>query len=68
MAFTEVYGYGFRPYEYLPKPVNITNSAVNQTLQSGMYGLRSFLFPDVFALVLYTAKWTCLDKNPYMVK
>ena len=68
VAFSQVYGHGFRPYEYLPQPLHPTSSAANQTLTSGMYGLRTFLYPDIFAVVLYLAKMVGLDWNPYMVK
>ncbi|KAH3891311.1 uncharacterized protein LOC127854467 [Dreissena polymorpha] len=52
VAFSEVYGYGFRPYEYLPKPTHVVTSAENHTFRTGMFGLRSFLIPDMFAGVL----------------
>lgn len=54
VANSEIYGYGFRPYEYLPPP-DINNSNVTvarkHEWQLGMYSLRSFLLPRIFAHV-----------------
>ncbi|XP_052797569.1 uncharacterized protein LOC128229786 isoform X2 [Mya arenaria] len=67
VAFSEVNGYGFRPYEYLPAPINVTTSVENRTLTSGMYGLRSFMFPYVFAALLYATKLIGIGSSPFMI-
>lgn len=67
VAFSEVYGYGFRPYEYLPPPGFRNTSIDQQHTQSGMFALRSFMFPRIFSLVLYLAKFLGWDSNPLMI-
>jgi len=56
VAHSEIYRYGFRPYEYLPPPdmnsINITVARQHE-YQLGMYSLRSFLLPRIFAYVGY---------------
>ncbi|XP_062582598.1 uncharacterized protein LOC134244339 [Saccostrea cucullata] len=50
VAFSEVHGYGFRPYEFLPPATgpNVT-SARSQERMLGMYALRSFIYPRILA-------------------
>ncbi|XP_061162414.1 uncharacterized protein LOC133171643 [Saccostrea echinata] len=52
VAFSEVHGYGFRPYEFLPPATgpNVT-SARSQERMLGMYALRSFIYPRILASV-----------------
>lgn len=67
MAFTDVYGYGFYPYEYLPPPTNISTAAEKQAATMGMYGLRSFLYPKAFAIAMETARLVGIPLSPFMV-
>ncbi|XP_060561315.1 uncharacterized protein LOC132721080 [Ruditapes philippinarum] len=67
VAFSEVYGYGFRPYEYLRAPENISIPGEAQMLASGMYGLRSPIYPRMFMLSLRLAKMLGLDQSPFVV-
>lgn len=68
VAFSEVYGYGFRPYEYLPAPNHTDIYAEAKLLQSGMYGLRSPIYPKMFMVALRFAKIAGLDQSPFMVR
>ena len=68
VAFSEVYGYGFRPYEYLPPPpTNTTIPTEQHDLRSGMYALRSFIYPSIFTVVLTVARYLGVDGNPLLV-
>ena len=54
VAHSELYGYGFRPYEYLPPPGSDNyTTAQTQEHALGMYSLRSCLLPKLFILVAY---------------
>ena len=71
VAHSEVYGYGFRPYEYLPPPgsatINVTSELRAEEVKRGMYSLRSFLLPKLLAAVLYTATYFIPNVSPYLV-
>ena len=67
VAFADVYGYGFYPYEYLKPPTNITTSAEKQLAKMGMYSLRSFLYPKMFSFAMDIARWCYLPLTPFMV-
>ncbi|XP_060075872.1 uncharacterized protein LOC132555542 [Ylistrum balloti] len=57
VAHSEFYGYGFRPYEYMP-PLEGANSTSVGRLQEnllGMYSLRSFLYPKLLVIALHVA-------------
>ncbi|OWF40950.1 uncharacterized protein LOC110463146 [Mizuhopecten yessoensis] len=58
VAHSELYGYGFRPYEYMP-PLDGANTTTSvgrlQENMLGMYSLRSFLYPKLLAAALYVA-------------
>ena len=80
VAHSEVYGYGFRPYEYLPPP-NISGpdagvaspgaarpSAVErQEAALGMYSLRTFLHPKLYMLVLGGKELLGIHASPFLV-
>ncbi|XP_071093433.1 uncharacterized protein [Haliotis cracherodii] len=50
VAHSEVYGYGFRMYEYLPPPDSVMTSAEDQENTLGFYSLRSFLYPHIYTI------------------
>ncbi|CAG2212773.1 unnamed protein product [Mytilus edulis] len=54
VAHSELYGFGFRPYEYLPPPdlndPNITIARKHE-YHLGMYSLRSFIIPEIYSYV-----------------
>ncbi|XP_067671377.1 uncharacterized protein [Haliotis asinina] len=50
VAHSEVYGYGFRMYEYLPPPDSILTTAEDQENTLGFYSLRSFLYPHIYTI------------------
>ncbi|KAK3084812.1 hypothetical protein FSP39_019458 [Pinctada imbricata] len=53
VAHSELYGYGFRPYEYLPDEKSEVSIARAQELDLGMYSLRSFIVPKIFVMIAY---------------
>ncbi|KAL3857570.1 hypothetical protein ACJMK2_012221 [Sinanodonta woodiana] len=67
VAFSEVYSYGFRTYEYLPPPHNVTSGVEQMESDMGMYSLRSFLLPDTLMLVFHLARFIGLGKNAFLV-
>ncbi|KAK3581733.1 hypothetical protein CHS0354_000117 [Potamilus streckersoni] len=67
VAFSEVYGYGFRTYEYLPPLYNVTSGVEQQESDMGMYSLRSFLLPDMLMLVFDVTRFIGLGKNAFLV-
>ncbi|KAJ8312303.1 hypothetical protein KUTeg_009676 [Tegillarca granosa] len=72
VAHSEVYGYGFRPYEYMPPPDgtdNGTSGSVSkaQEYKLGMYSLRSFMFPTIFTIVGKVAVFLGWQKSPYVI-
>ncbi|XP_063397161.1 uncharacterized protein LOC134681454 [Mytilus trossulus] len=56
VAHSELYGFGFRPYEYLQPPdlndPNITIARKHE-YHLGMYSLRSFIIPKIYTYVGY---------------
>lgn len=67
IAFSEVYGHGFYPYEYLPPPTNLSTDGEKQQAAMEMYSLRSFLYPQMFAVAMKAARWFNLTLSPFMV-
>ena len=73
VAHSDVFGYGFRTYEYLPPPshdfVNssIISDAHAHAIKHGMFSLRSFLLPKVLALVLTISDMCGSNTSPYLV-
>ncbi|XP_064612612.1 uncharacterized protein LOC135476506 [Liolophura sinensis] len=66
VAFSELHGYGFRAYEFLPPPESpLSSSARQQEANLGMHSLRSFLYPRVFVLVMLVGDW--LGMKPFLV-
>ncbi|CAH1263822.1 Hypp2774 [Branchiostoma lanceolatum] len=68
VAFSEVYGYGFRSYEFGPVPrVNDTTSAgfaVEAERSAGMYAMRSFMYPRFLAMIMMVADQGGLQIGP----
>ncbi|XP_045172683.2 uncharacterized protein LOC123534472 isoform X2 [Mercenaria mercenaria] len=73
VAHSDVFGYGFRPYEYLPPPspdvINSTtlSSAHVQEIQLGMFSLRSYILPKLISGVLILADMSGINASPYLV-
>ncbi|XP_045173692.2 uncharacterized protein LOC123535194 [Mercenaria mercenaria] len=73
VAHSDVFGYGFRPYEYLPPP---SDDALNSTAMSaahaqeihfGMYSLRSFILPKFVSVVMISANMCGINTSPYLI-
>ncbi|XP_063448690.1 uncharacterized protein LOC134728150 [Mytilus trossulus] len=67
VAFSEVYGHGFRTYEYSPPTINVTTPVEEQEMNQGMYSLRSFLYPQFFAVIFAVCKFVGIRLNCYLV-
>ena len=69
VAHSEVYGYGFRTYEYLPAehPKYHMTTARAQELALGMYSLRSFMLPHVIALFMLIVDIAGIAVSPFLV-
>ncbi|OWF42237.1 hypothetical protein KP79_PYT16412 [Mizuhopecten yessoensis] len=67
VGFSEASGYGFRTYEYLPPPVNVTTSVEEQEVTNGMFSMRSFIFPLFYTFVFKMAAVVGYDYNPYLL-
>ncbi|VDI40033.1 Hypothetical predicted protein [Mytilus galloprovincialis] len=67
VAFSEVYGNGFRTYEYSPSTTNVTTPVEEQEMNQGMYSLRSFLYPQFFAVIFAVCKFVGIRLNCYLV-
>ncbi|CAG2230812.1 unnamed protein product [Mytilus edulis] len=67
VAFSEVYGNGFRTYEYSPSTINVTTPVEEQEMNQGMYSLRSFLYPQFFAVIFAVCKFVGIRLNCYLV-
>ncbi|XP_069136108.1 uncharacterized protein [Argopecten irradians] len=67
VGFSEASGHGFRTYEYLPPPTNVTTSVEEQEVRNGMYSMRSFMFPLFYTLVFKIATILGYNYNPYLL-
>ncbi|KAI8514963.1 hypothetical protein Bbelb_075540 [Branchiostoma belcheri] len=69
VAYSEVYGYGFRSYEFGPVPrVNDTTGAgfaVEVERAAGMYAMRSFMYPRFLAITMMAAEAAGLQIGPF---
>lgn len=56
VAYSELQGYGFRPYEFLPPASgpNVTSARMQESML-GMYAMRSFIYPRILTVVGYIA-------------
>lgn len=56
VAYSELQGYGFRPYEFLPPASgpNVTAARMQESML-GMYAMRSFIYPRILTGVGYIA-------------
>ena len=69
VAHSEVYGYGFRAYEYLRAPGSENASiAEDQQMELGMYSMRSFLYPRIFMLLFHVKEWLGIQQKPFLVR
>ncbi|XP_064651568.1 uncharacterized protein LOC135502546 [Lineus longissimus] len=67
VAHTEVYGYGFRPYEYMAPPQSSNSTVERQEQMFGMYSMRSFLLPKVYIIVFQLAELLGTTAKPFML-
>lgn len=69
VAFSELRGFGFRPYEFLPSAFgsNVT-AAREQESMLGMFALRSFIYPRIYTVVGYIALIFGYNGSFYMVR
>ena len=69
VAHSEVYGYGFRTYEYLPAehPRYHMTTARAQEVALGMYSLRSFMLPHLIALFMIVVDKAGIAVPPFLV-
>lgn len=56
VAYSELQGYGFRPYEFLPPASgpNVTSARMQESML-GMFAMRSFIYPRILTGVGYIA-------------
>ncbi|XP_069134914.1 uncharacterized protein [Argopecten irradians] len=68
VAHSEFYGYGFRPYEYMPPLDGANTTSVGRSQENvlGMFSLRSFLYPKVLVLALYAASFCGYTGSPML--
>ena len=69
VAHSEVYGYGFRTYEYLPAQLpghHVTASRAKE-LGLGMYSLRSFMLPHLIAFFMFIVERLGIPASPFLV-
>ncbi|KAK7088577.1 uncharacterized protein [Littorina saxatilis] len=75
VAHTQVYGFGFRPYEFSSLSHGSTGGASNESvsfyrqreLQLGMHGMRSALYPSFYVIVSWVAAILSLDVKPFVL-
>ncbi|XP_076473020.1 uncharacterized protein LOC143302299 isoform X2 [Babylonia areolata] len=69
VAYSEIYGYGFRPYEFLPPARGDNLSQYQQVHQEhGMYALRSPLLPWFYVVVSWgVAMLGVTSPSPYLI-
>ncbi|XP_041347448.1 uncharacterized protein LOC121367376 isoform X2 [Gigantopelta aegis] len=68
VAHSEVFGYGFRAYEYLPGTLDARDSGVREgELNLGMSSMRSFLYPRFYILVSWLADVCRLQVSPFLL-
>ncbi len=69
VAHSEVYGYGFRPYEFLSpcQAGTVLSTAQTQEAALGMYSLRSFLYPRIYVALFEIKELLGLKCTPFLV-
>ncbi|XP_078593639.1 uncharacterized protein LOC144871719 [Branchiostoma floridae x Branchiostoma japonicum] len=68
VAYSEVYGYGFRSYEFGPVP-RVNESAgfgVEAERAAGMYAMRSFMYPRFLATMMMMVEGAGLRVGPFL--
>ena len=75
VAHTQIYGYGFRPYEYSSLSHGTLGGAASDVslyrqreLELGMHGMRSALYPCFYVVVSFVADVFGLDVRPFVVR
>eukprot|EP00058_Branchiostoma_floridae_P027972 XP_002613463.1 hypothetical protein BRAFLDRAFT_71934 [Branchiostoma floridae] len=69
VAYSEVYGYGFRSYEFGPVPRENDTSAgfgVEAERAAGMYAMRSFMYPRFLATIILMVEGAGLQVGPFL--
>ena len=69
VAHSEVYGYGFRTYEYLPEKISgyHVSAARAQEIELGMFSLRSFMLPHLISVFMFLVDKIGPSAAPYLV-
>ena len=69
VAHSEVYGFGFRTYEYLPEkiPGYHVSAARAQEVTLGMFSLRSFMLPHLIAVIMFLVDKLGLPGSLFLV-
>ena len=68
VAHSEVFGYGFRAYEYLPGTLGPRDSSVRESeIHLGMSSMRSFIYPRFYILVSWLADICNIRLSPFLV-
>ena len=67
VAHSEVYGYGFRTFEFLPLAKG-GNLYQQKEQQLGMYALRSPLYPRFYVIVSWMTSLFGCSAAPYLVR
>ncbi|XP_035677919.1 uncharacterized protein LOC118416755 [Branchiostoma floridae] len=69
VAYSEVYGYGFRSYEFGPVPRENDTSVgfgVEAERAAGMYAMRSFMYPRFLATMMMMVEGAGLQVSPFL--
>ncbi|ESO84700.1 hypothetical protein LOTGIDRAFT_168569 [Lottia gigantea] len=68
VAHSEVYGYGFRPYEYLTSTPNENTTRLRQReISLGMSAMRSFIYPSFFIAITWVAELFTQGIKPFLL-
>lgn len=69
VAYSELQGYGFRPYEFLPPASgpNVTSARMQESML-GMYAMRSFIYPRILTGVGYIALLLGYNSSLFVVR
>ncbi|XP_067123950.1 uncharacterized protein [Centruroides vittatus] len=65
VAHSEVYNYGFRPYEYLPSKIPDSVSE-KQHMKLSMHSMRSWLHPRFYIILFYFKECFSIKTNPFV--
>ena len=70
VAHSEVYGYGFRAYEFNPPPEVTSNTPQvrKEEQRHGLSAMRSYLLPHVYVTVTWLLQRLGLHFPPFLVR